>query len=237
MGALCKDREEVAAAGTTLDHHARTSVPLQVILLRSSRARSTSRLAPLLVLVLLLGTVVGAARAHGGGVKRVYVDGDSIAYGTDLFLAAYLRGWTISTSVDVSRHTYQGVATIEVLGRDGTLPYVVVVNLGTNDDPRAVRQFNSYVVRVVRAAGPERCVIWATIVRPPYAGVSYDGLNRVLVAAAARWQSFHVFDWRPLARAHPAWFGSDGVHPSIPGYRVRAKLLASFIRTNCVSSS
>ena len=60
------------------------------------------------------------------------------------------------------------------------------------------------------------------------------GLNAVLFTTAARFESFHVFDWRPLARAHPAWFGSDGVHPSIPAYRVRAKLLASFIRKTCV---
>ncbi len=193
------------------------------------------RLTSLVVFALVLATVVGAARARDGNVaKSVYVDGDSIAYGTDLFLSGFMRGWAINTSVDVSRHTYQGVATIEALQHEGALPYVVVVNLGTNDDPRAVRQFKSYVRRVVRTAGPDRCVIWATIVRPPYAGVSYDGLNRVLVKAAARWRSFHVFDWRPLASAHPAWFGSDGVHPSIPGYRVRAKLLASFIRTTCV---
>ena len=186
--------------------------------------------------LLLIGSVVatGAARGHAAAVtKRVYVDGDSIAYGTDLFLAGYLHGWSIRASVDVSRHTYQGVATIEAMRRDGTLPYVVVVNLGTNDDPSAVRQFGSYVARVIRAAGSERCVIWATIVRPPYAGISYDGLNRVLAAAAAKWQSFHVFDWRPLARAHPAWFGSDGVHPSIPGYRIRARRLATFIRATC----
>jgi lysophospholipase L1-like esterase len=117
--------------------------------------------------------------------------------------------------------------------REGRLPAAVVVNLGTNDDPRAVRQFGSYVRRVVAAAGPERCVIWSTIIRPPYAGVSYDGLNQVLFAAARRSSSFHVFDWRPLARAHPAWFGADGVHPAIPGYRLRARELAAFIRKTC----
>ena len=30
------------------------------------------------------------------------------------------------------------------------------------------------------------------------------------------------------------WFGADGVHPSIQGYRVRARLLAAFIRTACI---
>ena len=195
---------------------------------------SGRRAVSLTFVVLAVAATAATPTAQGGSAaKRVYVDGDSLAFGTDLFLSTYLRGWVISSSVDVSRHAYQGAAAIEALQRDGALPYVVVVNLGTNDDPRAVRLFSSYVRRVVRAAGPERCVIWATIVRPPYASVSYDGVNKVLFATASRSKNFHVFDWRSLARAHPAWFGSDGVHPSIPGYRVRAKLLASFIRRTC----
>ena len=183
---------------------------------------------------LLLAVTLAVAVAVASPVtKRLYVDGDSIAYGTDLFLAGYLKGWTIRSSVDVSRHTYEGVGSIETLQRAGLLPFAIVVNLGTNDDPRAIRQFRGYVLRVARAAGPERCVIWPTIVRPPYDGTSYDGLNDVLFTTAARTETFHVFDWRPLARAHPAWFGADGVHPSIQGYRVRAQRLAAFIRTAC----
>ena len=193
--------------------------------------RTLSAAAAALILAATAPQVLAGPTA---ATKRLYVDGDSIAYGTDLFLASYLKGWAISSSVDVSRHTYQGVASIEALGRAGTLPYALVVNLGTNDDPGAVHQFRAYVRRVVAAAGPERCVVWPTIVRPPYAGISYDGLNRVLFATAAKSDSLHVFDWRPLARAHPAWFGSDGVHPSIQGYRVRAQRLAAFIRTACV---
>jgi len=192
------------------------------------------RVVSLLLVTLAVATMTATATAQGGpAAKRVYVDGDSIAYGTDLFLQRYLRGWMISSSIDISRHAYQGAEAIEALRE--SLPRVIVVNLGTNDDPGAVSAFRSYVRRVVRAAGSRRCVIWATIVRPPYAGVSYDDLNSVLFAAAAEWKSFHVFDWRSLARAHPAWFGSDGVHPSIPAYRVRAKLLASFIRKTCAS--
>jgi lysophospholipase L1-like esterase len=193
-----------------------------------SRARLALLLCGLCALLAPSGSSAGSA-----ALRTLYVDGDSIAYGTDLFLPGYLHGWSIRAAVDVSRHTYQGVVSIEELRREGALPYVVLVNLGTNDDPRAVTPFHEYVQRVVRAAGPERCVIWATIVRPPYAGVSYTGLNRVLLRTAARSEGFHVFDWRSLARAHPAWFGSDGVHPSIQGYRVRAARLAAFIRATC----
>jgi lysophospholipase L1-like esterase len=195
---------------------------------------SRRRLALLLATLLLVALASLAADAKSA-VRTIYVDGDSIAYGTDLFLPDYLRGWTIHSAVDVSRHTYQGVASIEALEQAGGLPYVVLVNLGTNDDPRTVRLFHSYVQRVVRAAGPERCVIWATIIRPPYGGASYDGLNNVLLRTAAHTDSFHVFDWRTLARTHPAWFGTDGVHPSIQGYRVRAQRLATFIRSACLS--
>ena len=144
---------------------------------------SPRRVAVLLALLTFAaGAVASAAPGRTRVQKRVLVDGDSIAYGTDLFLARYLRGWQISSSVDVSRHAYQGAASIEALGR--LLPPVVVVNLGTNDDPRAVSTFASYVRRVVRAAGPERCVIWATIVRPPYAGVSYDGPRKQAYTAS-----------------------------------------------------
>src|SRR2546425_10551720 len=110
---------------------------------------SRARLLPLLLatLIAVLTPVAGAATRDAG--RTLYVDGDSIAYGTDLFLSRYLRGWTIRTSVDVSRHTYQGVASIEWLEQARALPYVVVVNLGTNDDPAAVHQFRSYVRRVV----------------------------------------------------------------------------------------
>ncbi len=172
----------------------------------------------------------GAAHgAHPAAQTRVYLDGDSLAYGTGLFLGRYLRGWTITQAVSISRHAYEGAGAIR--SQAASLPPVVVLNLGTNDDPGAVSRFAAYVREVVRAAGPRRCVIWANVVRPPYAGVSYDGYNAVLARAAQRSTSFHVFDWVALARAHPGWFGPDGVHPSIAGYRVRAAALARLIRS------
>jgi GDSL-like Lipase/Acylhydrolase family len=177
---------------------------------------------------LAVGTLVPAART-ATEQRTVHVDGDSLAYGTDLYLPRYLPGWTITQAVDVSRHSSDGAAAIAALGP--SLPRVVVVSLGTNDDPGAVEQFASSVRRVVRAAGPSRCVIWSTIVRPPYRGVSYAGYNRVLHSAARRWQNFHVFDWVALAEHHRSWFGADGVHPSMAGYRARAVRLARLVKS------
>jgi lysophospholipase L1-like esterase len=163
-------------------------------------------------------------------VRTLYIDGDSLAVGTGWYLSTFLPGWTLRGTVAVSRHSYQGAVAVEERAREGLLERVVVVDLGTNDDPSAVSRFRTYVRGVVRAAGPSRCVIWSTINRPPYNGVSYSGYNDMLSALDARYRNLHVFDWAGLAMAHPAWFGPDGVHPTTTGYKARAAGLARLIK-------
>ena len=124
------------------------------------------------------------SRCPGAPASRtLYVDGDSLAVGTGWYLSTYLPGWTMHGTLAVSRHASQGVRSIEERAREGLLERVVVVDLGTNDDPGAVSRFAGYVRDVVRAAGPSRCVVWSTINRPPYGGVSYSGYNAALKAA------------------------------------------------------
>jgi lysophospholipase L1-like esterase len=107
---------------------------------------------------------------------------------------------------------------------------VIVVSAGTNDDPGRVSGFARIVRQTLAVAGPTRCVVWSTIVRPPYRGVSYSGYNRVLEGIARNRANLRVFDWVSMARAHPAWFGADGVHPTATGYRARAAAIARLVR-------
>jgi hypothetical protein len=181
--------------------------------------------------------LVACCAAGGAGAtpdktasRTLYVDGDSLAVGTGWYLSTFLPGWTLRGTAVVSRHAYQGAYAVEERARERLLERVVVVDLGTNDDPSAVSRFRSYVMEVVRAAGPSRCVIWSTINRPPYNGVSYGGYNDVLTALDARYRNLHVFDWAGLARAHPEWFGPDGVHPTTTGYKARAAGLSRIIK-------
>jgi lysophospholipase L1-like esterase len=186
----------------------------------------------LLAFALVLGCGAGSAAAspERSASHTLYVDGDSLAVGTGWYLSGYLRGWTLRGTVAVSRHASQGALSVEERAREGLLERVVLVDLGTNDDPGAVSRFAGYVREVVRAAGPSRCVIWSTINRPPYEGIPYSGYNAALKALDARYRSLHVFDWAGLAAAHPEWFGSDGVHPSTAGYRARASGLAWIVK-------
>ena len=175
--------------------------------------------------------LVGAlpARAASGAPRTVLHYGDSLTVGTGVYLSSFLPGWSITQSASISRHTDEGPRAVRVLS--STLPRVLVISLGANDDPGAVAAFAADVGRITTTAGNGRCVIWSTVVRPPYNGVSYEGYNRVLLRAAAKYANFRVFDWQALAKTHPRWFGSDGVHPTAEGYRARAAALARLVRS------
>jgi len=183
-------------------------------------------LGAVLVVAALAATVLAASA--GSGSRTVFVDGDSLALGTTLFLSKYLPGWTVRRSVSVSRHAYGGVAPIKARGP--ALERVVIVDLGTNDDPSQVSVFTRSVRQVVKAAGSSRCVIWPTVNRPPYHGISWAGFNRALRSLARTYDNLHVFDWAAMARAHPQRFGADAVHPTFAGYRARAAGLARLVK-------
>ena len=72
-------------------------------------------------------------------------------------------------------------------------------------------------------------MVWANIVRPPYAGVSYAGYNRVLARLSFSNPSLVVVDWAGIARSQPGVLGSDGTHATAEGYAVRAQAIASAI--------
>jgi lysophospholipase L1-like esterase len=206
----------------------------------------------LLILLTLYGTLAGAPHPHraqetsrppraatpqaedeaparstgGGSSGRILVVGDSLAVGTEAPLAQRLPGWRIVTSAYTGRHTADGVA--ELVSR-GSLPDVIVVSLGTNDNPSETARFAGQVEAVMDAAGTSRCVIWANIARPPYAGVSYAGYNRVLTRLSLSRPNLIVADWAGIAQSQPGVLGSDGVHATASGYAIRAQAIAGAI--------
>jgi hypothetical protein len=180
------------------------------------------------VLGALACALVAASPGPSAGNRSVLSYGDSLSVGTDLFLGRYLHGWSVRSSVSISRHAEDVPVALRVFG--SSLPRVIVVSAGTNDDPGRVSGFARIVRETLAIAGPSRCVVWSTIVRPPYQGVSYAGYNRVLETIAGRRGNLRVFDWVSMARAHPSWFGADGVHPTTTGYRTRAAAIARLVR-------
>ncbi len=166
----------------------------------------------------------GAGTAPSPG--HLLVVGDSLAKATEGPLAQLLPDWQIETSAYTGRHSDDGVA--DITSRSN-LPGVIFVSLGTNDHPSATASFAGDVERVLDAAGPSRCVLWANIARPPYAGVSYAGYNKVLERLSFARPNLTVVDWAGITQTQPGLLGSDGVHATSEGYAVRAQAIASAI--------
>ncbi len=72
--------------------------------------------------------------------------------------------------------------------------------------------------------------MWANVVRPPYQGVSYDGINRALADLDRRTRNLLVLDWAGMVRRNRAALSEDGVHVAVPFYRKRAQALAALAK-------
>jgi lysophospholipase L1-like esterase len=181
------------------------------------------------VAVGLAALPASGARPHRPGSRTLLVVGDSLTVGTRPYLHHWLGRWHIHTEASISKQVSEGPPTLRRYGRH--LPRVIFVNLGTNGDPRAVSLFTRAVRSVMRIAGPQRCVVWSSIVRPRVAGRSYHDLNRALADEAIKRPNLMLFRWVRLARAHPSWFGPDHVHVTASAYNVRARAMARTIRS------
>ena len=172
-------------------------------------------------------SVLGSARTP----RSVLDVGDSLSVGAGPYLRARLHGYRITPWRDVGMHAYDAASIVD--SRRSSLPPALVVSAGTNDDPRIVSTFWRVVSAIVAAAGPSRCVVWPTIVRPPAVGATYDGFNRALEHVAAHHRNLVLVDWVGMVRSHPWWLSRDGVHVSAAGYRARASAIAEALATRC----
>jgi lysophospholipase L1-like esterase len=156
--------------------------------------------------------------------------GDSLSVGAAPYLRARLRGYRIEQEHDVGLHAYDAARIVSSLH---SLPAVLVVSAGTNDDPRIVSTFARSVSTIVGVAGSDRCVVWPTIVRPPAVGATYAGMNDALRRSARRNSNLVLVDWVHMVRKHPWWLARDGVHVSSDGYRARAAAIAGAVVDRC----
>jgi hypothetical protein len=165
---------------------------------------------------------------------EVLVIGDSLGEGMEAPLKQELKGWKVEVDALTSRPLAAGM---QILQRTSDPPAILAFSLFTNDGPTNV----GALVNAVRATATRSggCAVWATIVRPPYQGKSYDDVNRKL-RQLARQDTFalglQVVDWAAAVKSEPSLLAGDGVHATPAGYATRARLYADAIRA-CAGES
>jgi hypothetical protein len=169
------------------------------------------------------------ARSSSTAPSRMQVVGDSLAIGTQAPLASALAGWSIQTDARIGRPLAEGMGIVRSL----SAAPVLAVSLFTNDGPGSVAALQSAVRETIERQA-RGCVIWATIVRPPLGGVTYDRANAALERLAAdNPRVMRLVPWARKVADHPEWLAPDGVHATPTGYAARAQLYADAART-CV---
>jgi lysophospholipase L1-like esterase len=159
--------------------------------------------------------------------QSVLVVGDSLQVGTGPYLERDLRAANVEIDSRQSRGSLDGLASLRSrLRPDHT---VVVFDLGTNDDPRNPDALYTTMNEARQVAG-DRCLVVATVLRPPYNGVSVDGMNAAIERFASDNPGVQLVDWYGVATSTRGILYEDGVHARPEGYALRGRLVAEGVR-------
>jgi hypothetical protein len=178
-----------------------------------------------LALLLLLGAAAPAASAQPPP-RHLLVVGDSLAYYNSPYLREELRHWRIEEDVSFARTASEVADDLRVRARSGVpLPPVIHVSSGTGDDPSQPEGFRRAIRRVMRLAGPTRCVVWANVWRLRLVEPTFATLNLVLAQEDLTRPNLRVADWHALVETRLDWL-IDLVHVNPEGNRARAQAVA-----------
>lgn len=183
-----------------------------------------------LVLAVAIGAAIVVARQSDDeraatDTGEVTLVGDSLNVGIEPHLAKELPGWRVDAHDRVGRATVEGVDELRALRR--SLAPIVVVSLGTNDAEGSEQTFRRLVDDAITVVGPDRCLIWATVVRD---GAERTGFDRVLRDARAAYSNLRLVEWATLVSDDPSLLAGDRIHGTPDGYARRAAETARAIR-------
>jgi lysophospholipase L1-like esterase len=158
----------------------------------------------------------------------VLVIGDSLQVGTGPYLEQQLGALPLESDDRQSRGSAEGLQALEArLRPDHT---VVVFDMGTNDDPSNPGALYANL-QAARAATGDRCLVVATILRPPHNGVTVGGMNAAVERFALSNPGVQLVDWYGVATSTSGILYDDGVHARPEGYALRGRLIADAVRS------
>jgi lysophospholipase L1-like esterase len=172
--------------------------------------------------------LTGAPATAQNGAGSVLVIGDSLQVGTGPYLEQELGAVPVESDDRQSRRSDEGLEALRARLRPEHT--VVVFDLGTNDDPSNPDALYANL-QAARAAVGDRCLVVATVLRPPYNGFTVEGMNAALERFALDNPGVQLVDWYGVATGTPGILYEDGVHARPEGYALRGRLIADAVRS------
>jgi hypothetical protein len=161
----------------------------------------------------------------------VLIVGDSLGVGTEGPLRAALADTQIDADNLGGRPSAAGPPLLaELLGPEHD---TVVFDLGTNDGNASVA-LTAASLSAARELTGNRCLVVATLNRPPLAGIPIDSQNAMIRRFAASTPNVALVDWNDVAQSTRGALQPDGVHATSGGYSLRGALFADAIRGGCL---
>jgi hypothetical protein len=160
---------------------------------------------------------------------RLFVIGDSLAYDNRPYLQKDLPHWKIQSDFSFARSAADTAHDLRARDRRESLPPIIHVSSGTGDDPSRLGRFRRAVRRVMRLAGPQRCVVWANVWQLKLSEPTFDVINLVLAQEALAHPNLRVVDWHSMIATHHDWL-VDLIHVDEEGNRARAAAVAREVR-------
>ncbi len=182
---------------------------------------------------LAVAAIAAIATLPATASAAVLVVGDSLGVGTEGALRAALPSTQIDADSLNGRPSAAGVPIVaDLLGPEHD---TVVFDLGTNDGNAAVAT-TAASLSAVRDLTGDRCLVVATLNRPPLAGVPIDAQNSMIRRFATSTPNVALVDWHDVAQSTPGALRDDGVHATTAGYALRGALFAEAIGGGCLGA-
>ncbi len=184
----------------------------------------------MLAAAVVLGAAPSAQAACGGvvaeGSKRNLVKGpEPFAIGDSVMLLAVnkLARAGFNTNAQGCRQWRQGHAMLRRRKRQGRLPRLVVMALGTN---WVITRED--IGRTRKLLGPKR--VLAIVTPRESGGGSGSDAKHIRAAGRAHPRRIKVIDWVRFSRGHGGWFGGDGIHLTYSGVDAYVRCLRRSLR-------
>ena len=117
-----------------------------------------------------------------------------------------------------NRTTRQLNDVLEELNNKKVLGDIVVINIGTNGE--FYKKYTDEIMEKLK----DKEVFWLNATH-----ADYDDFNDKLTSFASNYDNVHIIDWVSVAKKHPEYIISDGVHPTIKGCKAYTETIFNAI--------